>query len=333
MSESDLGAPDPRDALSRVILGGDPTYTNDEVAELTGMDVEEADRLWRALGFPDSGGSRAFVDADLDALRTVHQAVESGVLDRVTAMRLTRALGNTMSRLADWQVSTLAELVEGRVEDGSSSSRLGSGLDLVRQVGPAFERLLVYAWRRHLAAALVRVEALGAADEDLLHQVLTVGFVDLVSFTALSNGIDDAALGDLVEGFESRCADLVTAGGGRPIKTLGDAVLFVAESPQAAVEIAFAVIEGIGRDSSLPDVRVGLATGPVISRLGDVYGPPVNLAARLTSVARRNRTITDQPTADRLDEGFEWRTLPPRPLHGFGNIEPIAVRRAWAYEG
>ncbi|MDO9378074.1 MAG: adenylate/guanylate cyclase domain-containing protein [Nocardioidaceae bacterium] len=335
MSESDgTGAPDPRDALSRVILGADPTYTNEEVAEKTGMDLDEANRLWRALGFPDSGGSRAFVDADLDALRTVHQAVESGVLDRVTAMRLTRALGNTMSRLADWQVSTLAELVEGQVEDGTSTSRLASGLELTRQVGPAFERLLVYAWRRHLAAALVRVETLGAAtDEHLSHQVLTVGFVDLVSFTALSNGIDDTALGDLVEGFESRCADLVTAGGGRPIKTLGDAVLFVTETPQAAVEIAFAVIEGIGRDASLPDVRVGLATGPVISRLGDVYGPPVNLAARLTSVARRNRTITDQPTADQLDDGFETRTLPPRPLHGFGNIEPIAVRRAWVYQG
>ena len=31
----------------------------------------------------------------------------------------------------------------------------------------------------------------------------------------------------------------------------------------------------------------------MIMRLGDVFGPPVNIAARLTAVARRNRVITD----------------------------------------
>jgi adenylate cyclase len=84
----------------------------------------------------------------------------------------------------------------------------------------------------------------------------------------------------------------------------------------------------IGHDQRLPDVRLGLATGAVVMRLGDVFGPPVNLAARLTGVARRNRVIIDQATADRLPvSDFDARPLPARPLRGFGVVEPVAVRR------
>ena len=84
----------------------------------------------------------------------------------------------------------------------------------------------------------------------------------------------------------------------------------------------------IGKDSRLPDVRLGLSTGSVIMRLGDVFGPPVNMAARLTSVARRNRVITDHATAALLPpERFDTRTLPARPVRGFGVMEPVAVRR------
>ena len=78
----------------------------------------------------------------------------------------------------------------------------------------------------------------------------------------------------------------------------------------------------------MPDVRVGLASGSVVMRLGDVFGPPVNLASRLTGVARRNRVIVDQATADLLpSDQFETRPLPARPVRGFGLIEPVAVRR------
>jgi adenylate cyclase len=54
----------------------------------------------------------------------------------------------------------------------------------------------------------------------------------------------------------------------------------------------------------------------------------VNMAARLTGVARRNRVITDRATADLLPrDKFESRSLPGRPLRGFGIVEPVAVRR------
>jgi adenylate cyclase len=172
------------------------------------------------------------------------------------------------------------------------------------------------------------VEALGAKDSDLHTTRVTVGFADLVSFTALSNEMDEDRIGDMVEIFESRCADVVAARPGRIIKTLGDSVLFVSENPVRAMDIALSIVDVIGHDPRLPDVRLGLATGSVTMQLGDVFGPPVNLAARLTGVARRNRVITDAATADVLPPGqFDTRSLPARPLRGFGIVEPVAVRR------
>lgn len=109
------------------------------------------------------------------------------------------------------------------------------------------------------------------------------------------------------------------------IKTLGDAMLYVHPEPIVATQIALDVIAGIGSRSKLPDVRVGLATGSVLSRLGDVFGPPVNLAARLSQVARANRVLVDDATAEALAGEFEMRALPPRAVKGFGHLSPITV--------
>jgi adenylate cyclase len=173
-----------------------------------------------------------------------------------------------------------------------------------------------------------RIEALGANEEDLHTTQVTVGFADIVSFTALSNQIEEDRLGDLVEVFESRCADVVASKRGRVIKSIGDSVLFVNADPIRAYDTAEGIIHVIGKDARMPDVRLGLASGSVLMRMGDVFGPPVNMAARLTAVARRNRIIIDAATAQILPEDqFETRRLPARPVRGFGLVEPVAVRR------
>ncbi len=294
------------------------------------MTIDEARRLWRALGFPEHGLETAFTDADVDALSTLLAVVRNGSIDFDMAVNLTRAVGQTMARLADWEVATLLHRVEELADgDEGGGGRTGSALSLIEDLKEPFEELLVYVWRRHLAAAVARVEALRANEEDLNTVQLTVGFADIVSFTALSNRLSEERIGDLVELFESRCADVVAAQRGRVIKSIGDSVLFVNDDPVRAYDTAEGIINVIGRDSRMPDVRVGLASGSVVMRLGDVFGPPVNLASRLTAVARRNRIIIDGATADLLPEAeFETRPLPARPVRGFGIVEPVSVRRA-----
>lgn len=335
MTESDQphepteGGRGPED-LERAILGEAPTFNAAEIATRTGVTIEEARRLWRALGFPEHGLETAFTDADAEALSTMLAIVRSGAVDFDLALNLTRAVGQTMARLADWEVSTLVTRVEELAGDPEGTdSRTVSALRLVDDLSAPFEELLIYVWRRHLAAAVARVEALRANEEDLNTVQLTVGFADIVSFTALSNRLSEDRIGDLVELFESRCADVVAAQRGRVIKSIGDSVLFVSDDPVRAYDIAEGIINVVGRDPRMPDVRLGLASGSVVMRLGDVFGPPVNLAARLTAVARRNRIIIDAATAGLLPaDEFETRRLPARPVRGFGIVEPVAVRRA-----
>ena len=308
--------------LERAIIGATPELTGEEVAAPAGLTVKQAQRLWRALGFPEAGDEAAFTEADADALVKVAAIARDGDLDFDTIVRMTRAVGQTMDRLAAWEVAMLAALM-----DEPGLSKRTEALRLVETIGPHFEALLTYVWRRHLLAAVTRVETLeGVEDEEVAEA--TVGFADLVSFSALTNKLDEDEIGDLVEVFEGRAHEVVSRRGGRVVKTLGDSVLFMAPSPAEGVEIAWDVVKVIGADPRLPDVRVGVVTGPVVLRMGDVYGPAANLAARLVAVARRNRVITDAHTAAGLPrKRFETRTLPARPIRGFGDLEPVAVRR------
>lgn len=322
-----------RNLLSRALLGTEPKYSSSEVIEYADIEPDLAHRLWRAMGLAETGDDKAYGDADVGALKTVADSIRLGVFDDDVLLRLTRALGTTMARLADWQVSTLATEVEQQVADGKFPGRMEAAYAMAKTVTPAFDGLLLYVWRRHLAASVLRLEAHGADDEELLSTEQTVGFADLVRFTALTNRINDEALGELVEEFETIATEVITSTGSRAVKTLGDAVLFVSPTPITAVETSLQIIESFSKSQKLPDVRIGLATGNVINRLGDVFGPPVNLASRLTAVARRNRVIVDKVTASRLGDGYETRVLPARPLSGFGEVEPVTVRRPWSYQG
>ncbi len=315
--------------LEIAILGEAPSMLGSEVAAAAGLSDDDARRFWRALGFPDTTNQVAFTSADQVALGLVTQTIAESGIDFETMLRLTRAIGHTVSRLADWQMATVANAFEEfSSADLSSPEALKAAMSLIEGQVPHFDHLLVYAWRRHLAAAVGRIDVLASTEDDLHVPQATVGFADLVSFTALSNELDEHEIGDLVEVFETRCSDVIADHNGRVIKTLGDSVLFLESDPVQAIDIALDIIAVIGGDERLPDVRLGLATGPVVLRMGDVYGPPVNLAARFTAVARRNRVIIDERTAELLPPAdFETRPLPARPIRGFGDVEPVTVRR------
>lgn len=284
---------------------------------------------WRALGFPDVGDEVAFTVWDLEALRGVVELVQSGVVDQDTAVQMVRALGRMTGRLAEWHVETIAEqILESHDEDDGGGSRLTASYQAAQRLLPEFERLLIYAWRRKLAASANRLVAIAELGKSpLLSGPASVGFADIVSFTRMSRGLSMDDLGALVEKFEATTNDIIFGGGGRVVKTLGDEVVFVTESPLVAARIGCELVDTIGSDRTLPDIRVGIATGPVIARLGDVFGNPTNLAARLTSLADRNTVLVDNDTADDLadDKTLVLRAMPPTNVRGFGAVKAYRV--------
>ncbi len=326
---SDLEHPGGR-GVEQPLFGPELTLTAADVAARAGLSERQARRLWRTLGFPERGDERAYNEGDVAAISALAEMIADGLLDFDLALNVVRGAGLSMARLADWEVGALIQRIEEVYSEsvgpgGSPTEATRWALD---EYGERFESVLLYAWRSHLSAAIARLESMRALAADPHTTDLTVGFADIVSFTALSNELTREKIGDLVEVFEARCGDVIAVNGGRLIKSLGDAVLFVNENAVSAFATAEGIIKVVGRDKRMPDVRLGLATGSVVMRLGDVYGPPVNLAARLTQVARRNRVIVDHATADLLPaDQVESRPLPPRPMRGFGVIEPLAARR------
>jgi adenylate cyclase len=316
------------EALEDELLGGTRRYTRAEVALQADVDMELARTLWRALGFADVEDDKvAFTDRDVEALRTVRWLVASGVIDEDAQLYVTRAMGQSLSRLADWQVATITEALarpdEVRPEDVTA---------VARELVPVMEGLIGYVWRRHLAATAGRVLAMGSADPIAGSAVtgsMAVGFADLVGFTTLTRNVDEDELAGLVERFEGVAADAVAGGGGRVVKTVGDEVMFTAADAATGAEIAMSLSERIGADDDLPDLRVGAAFGTLLSRLGDVYGEPVNIASRLTTAARPGTVLVDKELAAALEGDARWRLrrVPPRPVRGYSLLQGFRLRR------
>jgi adenylate cyclase len=277
------------DALEERLLGGRPHLTQAEVAERAGVSLEVARELWHLLGFAHAEPEeRAFTDGDVQALEFTQDLIKLGVITQDSQDGLVRTLGRSFARLAEWQVSLLAE------------AALESGIDptdgilaLADEVVPRVEGLQSFIWRRHTLNAATRMLA-GASTGDRTTDK-AVCFVDIVGYTSRSRTLSDRELVSWLEAFESAALDTVIEHNGRIIKNIGDELLIVTDTAQEAAAIAVELtVRGADDDDDFPSVRAGVAYGEVVTRLGDVFGPVVNIAARLTSVARPGSVLIDR---------------------------------------
>ena len=320
--------------LEEMLLGGSPRYTQQEIAERSGVPPETGMMIWRALGFPTPPeDATAFTEEDAAALRDIKELLDNEYVDEEMVLHLSRAVGQTMGRLASWLVDVwLLRVGELLLQPGEpvTDETIATVIETTHDLLPGFERLLLQGWRRQLAASGMRAmtaTAAATADPTAGTARLAVGFADIVSFTRLSRQMDGDTLAAFVERFETVTTEICADLGGRIIKTLGDEVLFCADDPCAAAEIALQIAERSGLDDGFPQVRAGLAYGEVILRLGDVFGTPVNLAARLTSVTYPSAVLVDTALSAELAGRYQTVSLRPRPLQGLGKVRPWVLRR------
>lgn len=335
-SESLPSDPDVDD-IAAALLGRARSLDRRDVSSGAEVSLLSARKLWHALGFPLVTNDEAlFTEADLSALRTVAKIVREGTMDEPTALAHTRAFARTADRLAAWQVQLVAESIVTR-EDRDGIGPLAvpdvataktTALELVDLVDE-LEPLLVYAWRRHLTDAISRMisDAEPSLDEHGMWR--HIGFADLVAFSNLVRRLPERELAVVVKRFEVLTSDIVTAHGGRIIKTVGDEILFSNRQAAPAAATALDLVDAMSRDDVLPDVRVGMAAGPVLSRLGDVFGTTVNRASRLTSIAHPGNVLIDGQMAQSLKSvsGFDLTPLRRRPMRGVGQVKPHVLAR------
>ncbi|WP_432850878.1 adenylate/guanylate cyclase domain-containing protein [Amycolatopsis sp. CA-161197] len=315
--------PEVQHQLEKLLLGGPRKYTRLEVARKAGVPEERSRRLWRALGFAAAEDDEVvFTDADVEAMRTADQLIASGLVARNLEVAVTRALGQHLSRLAEWQVHMLWSLIAGN--PGLDDSQVTK---LVARLLPELEQVQNFVWRRHLVAYAGRAFA---TNEDLEARPQVVGFVDMVGYTKMTREVDEDELSHVLDAFESLAAGVVADHRGRIVKMIGDEVFFVTDSPGSGAEIALTLTERASASDDLPAVRAGLASGRVLSRFGDVYGSVVNLAARLTSVARPGTVLVDRELAAELEHlpEYDLRSRRPVAVRGYNRLRTSVLRRA-----
>jgi adenylate cyclase len=327
---SEAGAPeDTAGALERLVALGDPTLDNAQVCEMAGADRDVADRLWRALGFPDVPEAEpAFTEQDARALRLATEGLEP-----LTGEQRAQAL-ELMLHEARVISASLANLAEAELEAIGDLTALGLRGQLIAQ---AVERglehsdfgwLILYVLRRQLQAALGRRIAVEASD-GRPRQRLAVGFVDLVGFTELSRRLTARQLGQVLGRFESHVFDVVTEAGGRVVKLIGDEAMIVCSEPAPTVRAAIEILAGTGK-ADLPRARAGIAAGELLLQGGDYFGATVNLASRIVDRAPPCALIVDESVAKALEgeRDLKLESLPSTQLKGIGEVPLWRVARA-----
>src|SRR3954452_7429721 len=302
-------------ALGRLGSPRVPTHDLAAVAELAGADEEEMRRLWRAVGFPDvPDGLTSFTDDDVAAARLALHGTFASQTDLETVLRQVRVISAAMARVA----AVIAEAYGDEIRDLRTQ-----GLDdetvawtMVESfAGDELAALLVYSTQLQLRAALWRRLSLDAVPD----LSVAVGFADLAGYTMLSAELDAEDLREFVDRWEELAYDTVAQHGGRVVKTIGDEVMFVG-LPAPVARIADALRDA-AEAAGLPPVRAGIAAGMVIARDGDVYGPVVNLASRLTEIAPGGAIYASDALHADLDgdASYAWEALG---LHDLRSIGP-----------
>lgn len=320
--------------IERNLLGGTPKYTRSDIVEKSGIPLERVIQLWIGMGFPVQTDSEAVVytDADLDALELITALSEQKVIRPEMEVAIARTLGQSMSRLAEWQVGVVNSHILERITENDADT---SDIDAIRrnartvaaETVPTLEALQSYTWRRHLAAAAGR--SIADPGDDTTSRTMAVGFADMVGYTTLTRRLDIGELTTLLEDFESLATNIIARGRGSVIKNVGDEVMFSAQTPEDAAHIALDLQDAFAEQDDMPDLRIGLAWGPVLARYGDLYGSVVNIAARLTSAANPGTTLVDTTMTEELrnDAEFYLKSLRTLRVRGFSKLRPHALRR------
>ncbi len=328
--------------LDQLLLGSERNLKRRETAHAAELSTASARKIWRALGFPNLSEDEVyFTQEDVRALRVVSDLVQQSKLSEEAALSLARSVAQLSDRMVVWQIEALVEdmVAHQGMTDAQARREL---LSVLPEMVDPLKKLLDYSWRRQLSAAVQRLamrgerpdgstESLGEHVTDVggssLPLARGVGFADLVSYTSLSRQMNERTLANLVQRFEKRCAEIISMGGGRVIKTIGDEVMFLSETPQGGAQISLALARLIKDDPLLPQARVAFVWGRVLPRLGDLYGPTVNLASRLVALTDPGGVVVDASTASVLkdDDRFVLTPQPSRNVRGFGDVQPVSI--------
>ena len=289
------------------------SLTLGQVVASTRLEWATAQRLMTAVGL--STDPDLLITDDEAATVRLLASVSTDLLGQEATMQLARVAGNTMARVAETLVGVFRLQVElpRRAAGTPYADVVKEYSSFTQTLLPAFVSTLDAVLRRQIVAVSERMWSTDIERSAVtLHR--TVGFVDLVGYTSTSASLSVRELTDVLIEFDERTFEVVARGRGQIVKTIGDEAMFVTEHAADACRIALDLVDASG--GQLPPVRVGLATGEMVSVFGDLYGPEVNLAARLVAVADPSTAVVSEQVRSGTTR-FRFELLPALTLKGF----------------
>lgn len=312
-------------AIERASAMEEPTRDLDDIAGRSDVDPNLVRAYWRALGFPDPRpGEKVFSESDLELLDITFSTLANDSLDRDVALQLSRVIGSAMDRVA----TALVDAIMTRLGTVEVSRVIEAGGADTAELLSMVPRVMEIVWRRQLGLAARR--RMSRASSEGSRQGVLVGFADMVGFTARTQVLAEDELAEVVGRFEYTAFEVVAEHGGRVVKLIGDEVMFIHEDLRSGAQLAIALAARFRDDERLSDVRVGLASGSVLERDGDVYGHVVNVASRIVGLAYPGAIVVSKEVHDALasNDEFRFRSLRSHYLRDVGKVPLWSLRNA-----
>ena len=305
-------------------LGGDCDMTEKDVAEKADVPVEFLREQRRALGLPQvPEDAKVFSEADVEAAKDLKVFVDAG-LETEGVEEVARIVGQSMQPIARAVASLAAESL---LKPGDTERDLGLRFaTAARELAPLLGKQLDYVFRTQLRE-IVRSEVVDraqvASGQLPGSELINVAFADLVDFTKMGENLPPDEVGR-VAGRLERIASDIAEPPVRLVKTIGDAAMLVSEETEPLVTATIALINAADDEGQdFPQLRAGIARGDAIGRAGDWYGRPVNVASRVTGVARPGSVLTTKSVMEEAEESFKWSFVGKRKLKGVKEQLPL----------
>jgi adenylate cyclase len=317
--------------VERRLEGGGRRYTATEIAELAGVDLEVLRRQRQALGLPGGDPAEAlYTEDDLEAARRLRSVLDAG-LSPDDVYDTARVMGLAASQLAAANRAVVGEAMLRKGDTELEAARRYS--DAATALLPLLVTSLEHVLRLHIREQL-RHDAIGMAELSSGKlsgsQEVSVCFADLVGFTKLGERLPADALAAVtgrLDELARACADPPV----RLVKMLGDAAMLVSPDNAALLDASIELIDAAELEGEgFPSLRAGVARGSALSRAGDWYGRPVNLASRITEIAYPGSVLCSGEVreAEADADRFRWSHAGRRRLKGIkGSVELFRVRR------
>lgn len=274
---------------TRHLIGDDGTYVSTrEISETYGIDMALLQRVQRAIGLVrvDDPDAAVHMRADGEAAAFTQRFVDVG-LDPDQVVLVAQVLAEGLSRAAEvMRYSALSAIMRpGATELEIAKASKALVTQIAPLLGPMIQQMLFMQLRHMMETEAVNAAERAAGKPLPGARQITVAFADLVGFTRIGEAVSPEELGQLANRLAILARD-VTVPPVRFVKTIGDAVMFVCPEPRPLLDVVLKLVEAVDTDNEFPRLRAGVASGTAVSRAGDWFGSPVNVASRVTAVAR-----------------------------------------------